>query len=782
MAGIFETYKKTLHGLGPIAYRNVVSLTNGIIFAVIIFLFYFGENTAGLFFGLVVLLNILLGFIQDARAKFALEKVQSLTAPRSIRINPDGTEESVLKEDIRKNDHLRLKYGDQLSCDGVLVTAHGLEVNEALLTGESLPIPKVPGDTVLGGSIITAGEGIARATADYRDSEISKMTEGIKEYTINQSPIQRSVDSFITYTGYVLVASIAFIIGRGYLVGEPVVGIVKNVGAITSMLVPQGLVVAAALLFTYGAIKMYQKQVLLQEINATEKLGRIKNLCIDKTGTLTENKLVVEDLHIGPRFSREDAERYIAAYIRGSADRSQIDQAMEKFLPLEFSGRVVNTIPFSSHRLYGGVVIEEAGALSFVLAGSPEIFLPHVAAPEDEHWLRTMIGSLTGAGKHVLAVVVDRKNILKEDLSQSSFAVVGLFVFHNRLRDGVREAVDFFQKRGVIIRVISGDLPETVRSVAAAAGINGTDALTTGSALATWPAAEFDARVISYRIFARVKPDQKVRIVEALKKHGFTAMIGDGANDALAVKRADLGIAMFDGAAATRKIASIVLMNNSFAALPSGARLADNIIANIEIMASLYFNLTIVGFLLFVAVSSFGYAYPLTPLNITFINYFTVGVPSLLVFYWAMRPPEKTRMPPDVPFLRRVLPYSVIGALIMSYGVVAAFALGPAYLKIVDSNTLVVLAFIAAGYLFFIFTPHVYNGITTKVQKMMFVVYGLVEIALLYLAFQIPLALVFYDLQPPTYSGVLTVTAVSAFVAVAMYALVRGFFGKRPLV
>ncbi len=781
MRATLEPYAKALQHLWPIVFRHVFLLVNAIIFAVVALLFVFGDVQAAVFLGIIIVVNIFLGIIQDFRARVTLEKLQLLTAPRLVRIR-EGREEMVFVEEIREDDHIRLRLGDQIPCDGVLISSDNLEVSEALITGESDSFPREKGENVLAGDIVTAGSGVLRVLTVFRESRISRMTEEAKQYAATPSPIQRSVRTVVTYAGYALLGIIAFVVIRGVLVEAPAIQIVKNIGALASIIVPQGLLVITTLLFAFGAASYSRRHVLFQEINATEKLGRIKNLCMDKTGTLTTNEFSVEDVHVPPGSSKEEALRLSSIYVRFAGDVSQMVAAVAKFLgEMRDDPQILESLPFSSWRQYGGVRFKNDGRDVSVLMGSPDAFIARLSSGPQRAWLEKLIDANAHQGKRVLCVVRTERMRSLRDLSQAVLSVAAVFVFRSNLREGVRDSINFFQDRGVDIRIISGDNPETVRAIAAAAGVHDTGKVITGAEMAQWSDSDFLKKAAAYRIFARTVPEQKVKIVEALKRDGFTAMVGDGANDALAIKRADLGIAMFDGAPATRQLAGVILMNNSFTALPGAVELADNFIQNIEIFAGTFIASSLLGLFTFFTVSAFGYPYPLTPLNITLINYCTVGIPGFLISYWAVWPSRSAKPAATADFLKRVLPYPLAGALLGALAIGAAFILSPDYFKAAQSNTLVVLAFIAVGFVFFAFAPRVYESAPTLMQKMQIFLLGLADIALLYIVFTTPLLVRFFDLAPqfPPLASIVQILAIALSYAVLLYALVKLLFTKK---
>ncbi len=774
---MISSSRTKLHEFGHIVFRNVFLLTNGIIFSVVILLFVFGQFRAGLFLGIISLVNVFFGLFQDINAWRNLERLQLLTASHVVRVGQDGSQESVLTEEIQKGDSIKLKIGDQVPCDGILTDALGLEINEGLITGESNSLTRKKGDSLLAGSIVTAGSGRLLTETVFRESRIARMTEGIKKHSLNASPIQQSTNLMVQYAGYALTAAVIFVIARGLAVKEPAVRIVLSIGTLSSMLVPQGLVFAITLFFAYGAANLFRKNVLLQEINATEKLGRIKNLCMDKTGTLTQNVLEVEEMYVPRDGGRQEAEDLMASYIDGTGDTSETVRAVKQFLKDPRPETALEVQPFSSWRQYGAVRIKKGDKETAVLVGSSDVFLPRLKEGGQKRWLTELLGTRARDGKPVVCVMRSSEKTLPKDLAKAELSVVAVFVFHNNIREGIPDTVRFFQDRGVRIRIISGDNPGTVRAVATTAGIKDLDKVITGKEMADWDKDDFEKNTKLYTIFARIVPEQKEKIIEALKKDDFTAMIGDGANDALAIKKADLGIAMFDGAPATRQLAGIVLVNNSFTALPGGVKLADDIIRNIEVFSSVFFNSSLIGLFLFFIMSVAGLEYPLTPFNITLINYFTIGIPGLLVSYWTLRPAEKVRPVSLQPFLKRVLPFAAWSAVVQAIGAALVFAVSPAYLRTIPPNTLVVLAIAASGFMFFACAPRVYQGLFTRTKKIQIFCFAVAELLLLILVFHIPLLVAFFNIPSLHLStvNIVQTSAIVGFVCLAQYGLARRF-------
>jgi cation-transporting ATPase E len=520
---------------------------------------------------------------------------------------------------------------------------------------------------------------------------------------------------------------------------------------------------------------MYRRNVLLQEVGAIEKMGRIKNLCMDKTGTLTDNQLVAERMYEAPGVNEKYAAASAAAYIKGSGDSSQTIFAVKKICPDEYAGTILGSLGFSSTRQFGAIHIKDDDGERVILVGAPDIFLPYLKSPEEKEWVQQHIDTEAKIGKRLLFFAQSVSKEIPSKISETTLSALSLFILTNNLREGVKESVQFFQDRGVAIRIISGDNPGTVRSVAAAAGVNNTDAVITGAELETWTTSDFLEKTRHYTIFARIKPEQKEKIIEALKKDGFTAMVGDGANDALAIKKADVGIAMFDGAQATRSVASVVLVKNSFSDLPNGVGLADSIIQNIKMCASIFFGQVFVGLFFFVAVTVGGYSFPLTPLNFTFINYFTVGLPGFLLFYWVVRPAHAKIPKDDTSFLKQVLPFACVSAIPQAAVATFAFYGSLEHVQSHGPTSLVLLTLIILGFVFFLFTPLMYSGPATPNQKKQFLGLAIIEIISVVALIHIPFIAAFYNLKIPSLLSVAELVPLLTFYAVIQYGIVRWF-------
>ncbi len=763
-----ESSRRALVDFSLIAWRSIATLSNVVIFIVLGLLFYLGEKQTALFLSLAVVGGVLIGLVNDIRARLALEKLHLLTTPMYTRVRVDTTQERVYTQSLKQGDRIRLKLGDQVPCDATLLSAQNVEVSQALRTGESDTFAKKEGERVFAGDIIMSGTCVARIDTSFAESHLYQMTNTIKRYAISRSPIQQSIQTIIVYSGYLLLGLIGFVLLRGSYLHKPLVDTIKVAAALTGTLVPQGLIVAVTILFAYGAIRMYKEHVLMQDVNATEKLGSIKNLCIDKTGTLTETTPTVKHIHIFGNMSEKEALALTKTYLVGSGDSSQTAHAIVTFISFAGVGLVRASLPFTSQRQFGAVeVLYEEKTFSLVMAG-PDVLAAHVH--EGQEWLRD-IASQAEKGTRLVCVAKTLTRVPPQTLVGVSLQPFIVFELESRLRDGTRNIIEFFQKRGVRVRVISGDKAETVQVIARAAGIDRPDKAIEGSEIEKWSDEELAEKIDTYTVFARIRPELKEKLIKQFQKTGFTAMVGDGANDALAIKQADLGIAMFEGAQATRQLSSVVLMNNSFSALPEGVRMADTIIGNAYIISCLYFFEMGVGLILYALSTLLGIEYPLSPQNILLLNYCGVALPGFVTFFWTMRDIGTIKRS-SKSYLVRVGIYSCVSSA-FSGVLLMGLVLYNSSLSLQALHTTVLLGFLLTNCIFFFATPFVFTTDNRRVQvRSLLGCMGVIGLVLVGTFASSSLRL-FFDIEPLSISTFLSVGVVSILFALVHYIVVR---------
>ncbi len=656
-----------LKDIGPILWRNIFSLVVVIIGGLSILLMALGDTRDGIFLGVVILINIVVGIVQELRARVALEKLQAMTA-QQYDVTRFTKSHKVYAQQILLGDIVHVTLGDQVPVDGVLHSSDGVECNEALLSGESENISKAKGDKILAGSIIVAGSGNIKAQKTAENSYLAVMTQSLKKFKKSLSPIQKSLLRFIELMAIILAIMAIVILLRAYFNGESFVSGIVQIAAVAATIIAEGLLLASTAFFVYGAVRMAKSRVLLQQINAIETLGRVAVVCIDKTGTLTENNPVFESLMCFGSNTDTELQKLLSTYLVNEAAQTSTSQALSKLADKQNTYTVKNILAFSSARKYGAIELTQKQKI--LVVGASDYFSKQL--PNDEQgWVNEQVSELSKNAKRVLFVGVASKGKLADPGSLKDLHCIGLVVMSNALKIGTKDTVSFLQKRGIQVIVISGDNPHTVRAVAAEAGILSGKKILSGSQVETMTDSELLQAVASKPLFARILPSQKERIVAVCQSTGaLTAMIGDGANDALAIKKANVGIAMFSGAPASRQIADAVLLNDSFASLPKGIELSDTIITTLEMVACLFFSRVWAGVILLFSTLVFNMDYPFSPRNITLLNLFIVGFPLLLWTFW---PRHRVRSIHEESFLVRTLPFSIMNAVLIAVVTFASY-------------------------------------------------------------------------------------------------------------
>lgn len=618
-------------------------------------------------FGVFLIANVLIGVVQEFRAKITLSRLSVLHA-KAARVLRDGEVHEVEIAQIVLDDVLVLSSGDQVVADAVVLEAEHLALDESMLTGESDPVDAAVGGEVLSGSSVVAGNGTARVVRVGADSYSSRVTAEAKRFSLVNSELRTSLDRVIRWISWVLLPVGAIVVnGQMQAVGGWEVAIesgrwrdaaVASVAALISM-VPQGLVFMTSLALALGAVKLGRHGVLVQELAAVEGLARVDTLCLDKTGTLTEGGSELDGFEsIAEPTGWRSALGWFGADLHGNATARALAQLFEDHGLTPHS-----TVEFSSARKWSAVSFDDERAPGAWLLGGPDILLPsgHPAlARADELALR-------GVRTLLLAHSRQPMSPTEADAAQvpGDLVPVAFLLLRERLRPDARRILEYFREQEVEVRIISGDDARTVAAVARAAGLefdgDGFDA----RQLPT-DAAQLDAIMATERVFGRVTPDQKKDMVLALQRVGRTvAMTGDGINDALALKHADLGIAMGSGAAATRAVARIVLLDGQFSHLPRVVAEGRQVIANVERLARLFLTKTVWAIALGLFFGALLLPYPFLPRQLSIVDGLTIGLPALVI---AVLPntPRYSRG-----FLGRALRFCVPSGLIIAAAMIA---------------------------------------------------------------------------------------------------------------
>ncbi|MFI6856920.1 HAD-IC family P-type ATPase [Streptomyces sp. NPDC050416] len=611
-------------------------------------------------FGFVILANTGIGIVQEWRAKKTLDSLALIGEVRPT-VRRDGTSGQVSTSEIVLDDLIEIGPGDKVVVDGVCAEADGLEIDESLLTGEADPVVKRPGDQVMSGSFVVAGGGAFQATKVGREAYAAQLAEEASRFTLVQSELRSGISTILKYVTWMMVPTAIGLIISQLFVKENAFddSVARTVGGIVPM-VPEGLVLLTSVAFAIGVIRLGRKQCLVQELPAIEGLARVDTVCLDKTGTLTEGGMDVTELRPLQGADETYVRRVLGALGQSDPRPNASLKAIIDTYPATEDWRCTQALPFSSARKYSGAAFAEAdGESSTWLLGAPDVLLP------DEDPALAETGRLNEQGLRVLLLARVDRDLDDPEVAEGA-KPVALVVLEQRLRPDAADTLRYFADQNVAAKVISGDNAVSVGAVAAKLGLSGAtvDARRLPAEQEGMAEALDDGTV-----FGRVTPQQKRNMVGALQSRGHTvAMTGDGVNDVLALKDADIGVAMGSGSEATRAVAQIVLLNNSFATLPSVVAEGRRVIGNITRVATLFLVKTVYSVLLAILVVCSQVEYPFLPRHLTLLSTLTIGVPA---FFLALAP-NKERAKPN--FVRRVMRYAIPG------GAVAALATFATYL------------------------------------------------------------------------------------------------------
>lgn len=662
---------------GQIIRENLFTLFNFIMVILVICIIAVGSWKNTLFF-FTAIFNFAVGVTQEIRAKRTIDKLSILSAPKVFALR-DGKITEIQVKDIVLGEVIELKNGNQIPADCVILSGE-CQVNESLLTGESTPIFKKEGDHLLSGSYIISGKLYAETEHVGADNYVNKVTAGAKYYKKRSSVIMDSVNKIIKVTGIAIIPlAILQIWKQIFDITQSIPdAVVKIVASITSM-IPAGLMVLVSIKLAEGVIRLSRNNILVQDMYSVENLSRVDVLCLDKTGTLTEGKMRVEQvLSLVP-----DAEEALKAYCEDINDENATIEAIRSHYGIKGTARDVKTIPFSSDKKWSLVYREGYGTL---ILGAPEFLSPECVSENKE-----FVDENLKKAKRVLlfakSVNPPRDRDLPEDIKPLAFIIIG-----DKVREDARETLSYFKEQGVAIKVISGDNPKTVAVVAAEAGLDGADNFIDASRLKTYE--DIEDAVDRYTIFGRVTPDQKLDIVKALKARGHTvAMTGDGVNDVLALKEADCSVAMNSGSDAAKNVSNLVLMDSNFSSLPVAVWEGRRCINNLQRSAALFLTKTTYSFALTIMFLFVNIAYPFEGIQLTIVGYFTEGIPS---FFLALEP-NKDRIKEG--FLKNVFRIAIPSGIMIFLALlcsilISKFALGAADAQV---STIAFFTLLAVG-------------------------------------------------------------------------------------
>ena len=638
-----RTYKQIIR-------ENTLTFFNFLNLVLLVLVLFVRSYKNSMFMG-IILINTVIGIIQEVRAKKTIDKLAILTESKTVVLR-EGKKWNISTEKLVIDDLIFLKTGDQVPAD-VKILEGSVEVNESLLTGESDNLAKNPGDELFSGSFVTSGEACCQVIHVGKDNYASQITSEAKEFKRHNSELRNSLNAILKVISIIIVPLGAMLFYKQYyIVGDTLKDSVVNMVAAVLGMIPEGLVLLTSVALTLGSMVLATKKTLVQELYCIETLARVDTLCLDKTGTITEGTMKVEDVQLyesgqdsGEKTIDTDAETEAGSDsmedATSEADKKKLQEmehimenlmsvlhdqnatadALRKRFPAKSDLKLVHAIPFSSDRKYSGAVFEEKG--TYLIGAAQFLF------PEGNEELLAHCSTYAEEGFRILILAHSDEETESTKLP-AGLEPVGLFLITDVIREEAPDTLAFFDSQGVDLKVISGDDPVTVSAIAKKAGLKNADHYIDATTITT--PEEMQRAVAECSVFGRVTPQQKKQMVQALQAQKHTvAMTGDGVNDVLALKEADCSIAMAAGSDAAKNIANVVLLDSNFGAMPHIVNQGRRVVNNIRSAASMFLIKTIFSVLLSLITIFFGDAYPFEPIQMSLISACAVGIPTFLL-------------------------------------------------------------------------------------------------------------------------------------------------------
>ena len=661
--------------------ENVFTLFNVTFGVVLVLMAALGQVTDAIFSGFSVFMNILVGVAQEIQAKLTLDKL-ALLSVQKVKVRRDGELEEIPVGELVRDDLIELSPGDRAPVDGAVLISQNVEMDESLLTGESDPVAKQIDDIVLSGSFCLAGSCVFRADKIGNESYAVKLSQSSRVYKRVFTPLQKKIDVLVEIFILVLIVAAFLHITSSLNSGRTMVDTIRYASVIINSFVPAGLILSISVAFAIGAVEISKRRTLIQKINAVDSMNSVRILCTDKTGTLTQNKLVVKSIVPLGDTDEDSLRELIALYTNLMGSQNSSAKAMATFTDNPRSqSKLMSEVPFSSSRKWGAIAIDIG---TTIMVGAPEILFTSLETQEQAKQFGRQ-------GLRAIAVVTSEDSF---DASEKNPALPtnrrdrGIVLLEDSLRPDVIETIAELQNKNIRLKVISGDSVETVASIARQSGIAvPDDAVFTQKTLEGMDSSTFSRAASSGTVFGRITPDMKRRLISAMvKRGGYVGMVGDGVNDVPAFKEAQLAIAMNDGAQISKDVADIVLLDNNLSALPQAFTAGDEIKQKILSSALLYLTKNIMVILTISFAGFVQLPFPVEPRHMTMLTMAVVGLPTIWIAFGWLKPRRLEN------FLRDVLGYSAIagifGAISMTIGYIFSYYIsGWALLRIPNSIT-----------------------------------------------------------------------------------------------
>ncbi len=663
--------------LGQILRANLLTPVNaviGVLFVAI--LVARGGPSADMLFAGVIVANSAIGTIQELRARAALDRLAVLSEPTAT-VRREGTELEMDMEEVVEDDLLVLRLGSQVVVDGVVVSSTGLDLDEALLTGESDPVAKAEGDEVLSGSFVAAGSGLYRATRVGADSYAASLAEEARRFTLVDSELRQGINRVLKVLMLLIPPVAALLFWRLLAVSDTWNEALAGVVASAVAMVPDGLVLLTSLAFMAGVITLARRDALLRELASVELLARVDTLCLDKTGTITTGEITATGIvavsggtrrHGGAEATDEPqwrAKDCLAALAAAEEDPNPTLAAIGERYHDPPPWSRISGVPFSSERKWSATLFATPDGQLAVYLGAPEYLAPGDPALVDQ------VEELAAEGSRIVCVAT--ADDLAGEKLPGTLQPLALVRLEDQVRPDAPEILEYFAAQGVTLKVISGDHPDTVAAVSRRAGVPGAEAGGIDARSLPVERDELADRLDDTTVLGRVTPQQKQAMVGALQSRGHTvAMTGDGVNDVLALKDSDMGIAMGAGSAASRAVAQLVLLDNRFSVLPVALAEGRRVINSVERAANLFVYGTVYSVIISLVIAIIGTDFPFLPRHLTLVRTLSVGVPG---FFLALAPdPRRARSG----FLERVVRFSIPAGAVAAVASLTVYLVGRA--------------------------------------------------------------------------------------------------------
>lgn len=628
---------------------------------------------SSLFFLIIVISNTFIRSYQEINSKNMVAKLNVIVDPK-IKVIRDGEIETAAIEEIVLNDIIYYEMGNQIVADAI-VLGDSIEIDESLLTGESEPVMKQLGDTLYSGSFVVGGACHAKVKHVGMDNYATKLTNEARNRKPINSELITTFNKVTRITSYFSIPLSLLLLYQAYFIRhQPITSTVVNTSTAILGMLPQGLVLLTSISLAASIVKLGKIKVLVQEMFSIETLSRIDVLCLDKTGTLTEGKMTVEKVLPIPNEQSLDFDNVMRSFVAGSLDNNITFQTLQSYFGVECTYQTIDRIPFSSARKWSCVTLQEIGT---IFIGAPEMILPDYTLGESIEKHKMM-------GSRVLLIThLDMYNNVKEHITNS--VPIAAIIIQDPIRQGAKETLQFFNENEVNIKVISGDHPKTVSAIASKAGIENAKHCIDASTLTT--DEDLEKAILNANVIGRASPYQKHKMILSLQKHGQkVAMTGDGINDVLALKDADVSIAMGSGSDATKQVAQFVLIDERLETLVEVVREGRLVINNVTRSASMYYLKTIYTVLLAIASILLNIPYPFIPFQMTLLDMFVSGFPSFMILF------ERNIDKPKESIGEHTLLYSLPNAITIALIVIFIRLLAP-YFAINLAQTFTILYF-----------------------------------------------------------------------------------------